>query len=249
MEEPLHAARFPSETGDYRVARDALLRAEIDLRRQTESVALMRRDLPLGGEVSDDYTFDAWDAAVGHARSIPISELFEDGKDTLFIYSFMFEPGPLGPIEVPCPVCTSIIDGIDGAVPHITQHINFAVAAKASIERFSAHARARGWRYARLLSSANTTYNTDYLAEGENEEQMATGTVFVRRDGKIHHFWSSELGWYRVSPARTRAMWTSCGRSGASSTARPPAEAPIGCPDSTTVPPTHRTRSRRRRAA
>jgi predicted dithiol-disulfide oxidoreductase (DUF899 family) len=111
----------------------------------------------------------------------------------LFIYSFMYKPGPLGPIEVPCPVCTSIIDGIDGGVPHITQQINFAVAAKAPIERFSAHARARGWRHARLLSSANTTYNTDYQAEAPDEEQMATGTVFVRRDGKIHHFWSSEL--------------------------------------------------------
>jgi predicted dithiol-disulfide oxidoreductase (DUF899 family) len=193
MNEPLHRVRFPGETDDYRQARDELLKAEVDLRRQVEAVAAERRELPLGGEVPDGYTFDEWDPTVGTARPVQLSELFEHGKDTLFIYSFMFKPGTLGPLEVPCPICTSIIDGVDGAVPHITQQINFAVVAKAPIERFSAHARARGWRHARLLSSANTTYNADYQAEAPDEEQFAMGTVFIRRDGKIQHFWSSEL--------------------------------------------------------
>lgn len=31
---------------------------------------------------------------------------------------------------------------------------------------------------------------------------MATGTVFVRRDGKIHHFWSSELGLVPSEPGQ-----------------------------------------------
>ena len=199
MAEPLHRVRFPAETDDYRRARDKLLTAEIDLRRQVEAIAAQRRELPLGGEAPDGYTFDEWDATAGTVRPVRLLELFEHGKDTLFIYSFMFKPGPLGPLEVPCPICTSIIDGIDGAVPHIAQQINFAVIAKAPIERFSAHARARGWRHARLLSSANTTYNADYQAEAPDEEQFAMGTVFVRRDGKIHHFWSSEL--WLVPPA------------------------------------------------
>lgn len=199
MAEPLHRVRFPAETDDYRQARDKLLTAEIALRRQVEAIAAQRRELPLGGEAPDGYTFDEWDATAGTVRPVRLLELFEHGKDTLFIYSFMFKPGPLGPLEVPCPICTSIIDGIDGAVPHIAQQINFAVIAKAPIERFSAHARARGWRHARLLSSANTTYNADYQAEAPDEEQFAMGTVFVRRDGKIHHFWSSEL--WLVPPA------------------------------------------------
>jgi predicted dithiol-disulfide oxidoreductase (DUF899 family) len=126
------------------------------------------------------------------ARPVRLSELFEDGKDTLFLYSFMFIPGEGGPLAEGCPSCTSIIDAIDGAVPHITEQINFAVVAKAPIERFRAHAQARGWRHARLLSSANNTYNKDYIAEGP-DGQMPIATVFARRDGKIHHFWSSEL--------------------------------------------------------
>lgn len=45
----LHEARFPGESDQYRKAREALLEAEIGLRRQLEAVAAQRRKLPLGG--------------------------------------------------------------------------------------------------------------------------------------------------------------------------------------------------------
>lgn len=190
----LHAVRFPGESDQYRQAREELLQAEIDLRRQIEAVAVQRRTLPLGGVVPEDYVFDEWDADTGAARTVRLSELFEDGKDTLFLYSHMFIPGREGlPLEEGCPSCTSIIDAVDGEVPHITQLINFAVVAKPPIEHFRAHAQARGWRHARLLSSANATYNRDYHAETPDGEQLPVATVFARRDGRIHHMWSSEL--------------------------------------------------------
>jgi predicted dithiol-disulfide oxidoreductase (DUF899 family) len=186
-------ARFPGESDEYRRARDDLLQAEIELRRQVEAVAAQRRRLPLGGEAPIDYTFTEWDDATSSTRPVRLSDLFADGKHTLFIYSFMFKPGESGPLEVACPLCTSIIDGIDGAVPHITQRINLAVVTKAPIERFRAHAHARGWRHPRLLSSAGTTFNADYRAEAADDDQFAMATVFSREDGKIHHRWSSEL--------------------------------------------------------
>jgi predicted dithiol-disulfide oxidoreductase (DUF899 family) len=190
----LHTTRFPGETDDYRRARDELLRAEIELRRQAEVLAAQRRTLPPGGQVPTDYVFDAWDAGTNAARPVRLSELFEDGKDALFLYSFMFIPGEAGePLEAGCPQCTSIIDAVDGEVPHIEQQINFAAVGKAPIERFRAHAQARGWRNVRLLSSANTTYNRDYHAETPDGSQLPMATVFVRRDGEIRHFWSSEL--------------------------------------------------------
>ena len=46
----LHDVRFPNESEEYRTARDRLLTEEIELRRKTEAVAAMRRELPLGGE-------------------------------------------------------------------------------------------------------------------------------------------------------------------------------------------------------
>ena len=74
----------------------------------------------------------------------------------------------------------------------LEQSISFAVAAKAPVEQFRAHADARGWRHARLLSSAKTTYNRDYHAEASDGSQLPMATVFTRRGGAIRHFWSSE---------------------------------------------------------
>jgi len=194
VKQSLHEVRFPGESDQYRRARDELLKAEIDLRRQIEVVAAQRRALPLGGVVARDYTFEEWDAGINAARPVRLSELFEAGKDTLFLYSHMFIRGKAGlPLEQGCPSCASIIGAIDGEVPDITQRINFAVVAKAPIERFRAHAQSRGWRNARLLSSAHNTYNRDYQAETPDGAQTPMATVFARRDGKIHHFWSSEL--------------------------------------------------------
>ena len=194
QQDSLHDVRFPGESNEYRHARNELLGAEVALRRQTEAVSAQRRTLPLGGDVPTDYAFDEWDAGADAARTVHLSELFGDGRDTLFLYSHMFIPGKAGlPLEEACPACTSIIDAVDGEVPHITQRLNFAVVAKAPIERFRAHADARGWRHARLLSSANSTYNADYQAEDVDGQQRPMATVFARRDGKIHHIWSSEL--------------------------------------------------------
>jgi predicted dithiol-disulfide oxidoreductase (DUF899 family) len=186
--ELLHKLRFPGESDEYRQARNELLTAEVELRRQIEAVAAKRRALPQGGEVPGDYAFDEWDAATDGKRQVRLSELFADGKDTLFLYSFMHAPG-----ETACPSCTSIIDGIDGELRHIAQRINFAVCAKAPIEQFRAHAQTRGWRDARLLSSFGNSYNRDYHSESPDGRQHPVATVFTRRDGTIRHFWTSEL--------------------------------------------------------
>ncbi len=179
--------RFPNESDEYRAARDALLQEEIELRRRTEAVAEQRRSLPIGGEVPTDYAFE------GAGGPVHLSELFDEGKDTLLLYNHMFIPGEQGlPLEGACPACTSIIDAVDAEAPHIVQRVNLAVVAKAPLEQFQEHARSRGWRNVRLLSSAATTYNADYHGESD-QGQNPIATVFVRRDGAIRHFWSSEL--------------------------------------------------------
>jgi predicted dithiol-disulfide oxidoreductase (DUF899 family) len=190
----LHDVAFPGESAEYRNARDELLQAELDLRRRIAETAAMRARLPLGGAVEQDYAFAQWDEAAGAARDVRLSELFRDGTDTLFLYSFMWVPESqdLG-FSGPCPSCTAIIDAIDGQVPHIEQRISFAVAAKAPIEDFRGHAARRGWRHARLLSATRSGYSLDYRSEEANGNQWPLATVFVRHDGRIHHFWSSEL--------------------------------------------------------
>lgn len=185
--------RFPGESTDYRRARNRLLKSEVELRRQIESVAAQRRNLPLGGEVPKDYVFDALAPGEKEIKKVRLSQLFQPGKDTLFLYNFMF-PESVDSMK-PCPSCTSIIDAVDGAALHVTQRINFVVVAKAPIDKFRTHARKRGWRNALLLSSANNSFNADYRAEGPDGQQFPLAHVFVRRGKKIRHFWSSEL-WF-----------------------------------------------------
>lgn len=53
-----HNKQFPNENDAYRKARNELLEAEINLRRQTETVAALRRRLPNGGKLKENYVFD-----------------------------------------------------------------------------------------------------------------------------------------------------------------------------------------------
>jgi predicted dithiol-disulfide oxidoreductase (DUF899 family) len=124
----------------------------------------------------------------GSVRTIKLSELF--GKhDTLVAYNFMYGPR----MDKACPMCTSLLDSLDGSAHHLREQVGLVVVAKSSIDRIRAFARERGWRHLRLASSAGNSYNRDYQGEGADGSQMPMLNVFVRRNGKIHHFWSSEM--------------------------------------------------------
>jgi predicted dithiol-disulfide oxidoreductase (DUF899 family) len=176
----------------YRAARDRLLAAEVALRRNLEDVAAARRALPIGGAVPQDYVFDEGAANLDDTQSVRqvrLSELFAKPESSLVVYSFMFGPN----MPKACPSCTSILDSLDRTAPHASQRINLVVVAKSPIARIRAHARDRGWRNLRLLSSANNTYNRDYYGEDEKGEQWPALNVFTRSDGRIHHTYCTEL--------------------------------------------------------
>jgi predicted dithiol-disulfide oxidoreductase (DUF899 family) len=179
--------KFPNESDAYRKARDELLRAEIALSDQTERVAEQRRKLPLGGRAKEDYVFE--ELAGGKPRPVKLSELFASGKDTLFLYGFMFGPNA----EHPCPMCTSFLDALDRQVDHISQRINVAVSARSPVQRIVDFAATRGWKKLRLISSSDNHYQADYFAEDASANQWPMANVFVRKDGAIHHFWGSEM--------------------------------------------------------
>ena len=73
------AIQFPGESREYRLARNQLLEAEIELRRTIERVAAQRRALPPGGAVADDYVFEE---AAGEGREVTFSQLFTPGRRT-----------------------------------------------------------------------------------------------------------------------------------------------------------------------
>ena len=179
---------FPNESKTYRKARDKLLKAEIGLRREVEAVAKLRRKLPLGGEVPEDFVFEEQADVIG-IRKIKLSQLFAPGKDTLILYSYMYSLS----MPNPCPMCTSIVDSLDGAAPHLGQRVNLAIVAKSPLPRIMTFARNRGWRNLRFLSSADNSYNRLYHGEDAEGHQWPMLNVFVKRGEKIHHTWGSEL--------------------------------------------------------
>ncbi len=174
--------QFQNESKAYRAARNDLLKAEIDLRRQIEKVAALRRSLPAGGELAEDYVFD------GEQGKVNLSQLFERG-DTLVAYSFMYGPK----MQRACPMCTAMLDGLNGNAQHIGQRTHLVVIAKSPLPRVVEFARSRGWANLKLLSSENNHYNRDYHGETTDGPQMPMLNVFVKRDGKIRHFYGTEL--------------------------------------------------------
>jgi predicted dithiol-disulfide oxidoreductase (DUF899 family) len=191
MSTPRHNVRFPGESPSYRAARNKLLDAEIEMRRAIETAAALRRTLPMGGETSENYSFQEMVGPPGNEkpRTVRISELFARGMNSLILYSFMYGPE----MPRPCPLCTSIIDGLDGEAPHVVQRVNLAIVAKSPIKRIREFAAERGWRNVRLLSSEGTTYNRDYQGENSAGNQMPALNVFVRRGEKIYHTYCTEL--------------------------------------------------------
>lgn len=177
-----NAVRFPGESAAYRKARTELLAEEIDLRRRIEHVAEMRRALPPGGVVPEDYLFQGADGPV------KLSELF-GAHPTLITYNWMFGVQR----ERPCPMCTSLLSAYDGEMPDILQRVAFAVIATSPIERMTAFARERSWRYLPLYSSAGNHFNRDYAGEKPDGGDNPAFNVFRRDGGEIRHFWAAEM--------------------------------------------------------
>src|SRR5258708_7352041 len=101
---------LPNESEEYLTKRDEHRLAEIELMRQRERVAELRRRLPQGA-VIQDYAFeegpanlDAGDTPIRTAR---LSELFSAPNRSLVVYHFMYGKKNTSP----CPMCTLIIDG------------------------------------------------------------------------------------------------------------------------------------------
>lgn len=183
--------KFPNESKTYRAARNKLLTAKKALRKKVEGVAALRRKLPAGSVVLQDYVFESDSGATR------MSELFVRG-DTLVAYSFMYGPKA----ENPCPMCSSMLDALDGNARHIAERTNLVVIAKSPIARITAFARRRGWPKLRFLSSAQNSYNADYHGEDDKGAQWPMMNVFVRRKGTIRHFWGSEMLAARSEPGQ-----------------------------------------------
>ncbi len=188
----LHDKQLPNESAEYRSARNELLAEEQALRKQLEHIAGLRRQLPLGGKLKEDYEFEEIDLADGGTRPIRFSALFGDKTD-LLVYSYMYGPD----WEHPCPSCTSVIDAINSASRHVRQQVELVVIGKAAPAQLYDIAIERNWQDLRLLSSEKNDYARDYHSQpgATSESLMPVMNAFQKEVDSIHHFWASELLW------------------------------------------------------
>jgi len=180
--------RYPNESSQYREARNALLEDERALVEKVKSLAAKRRGLPIGGRLQEEYEFEwANDGKVG--KKVSFSALFGN-RSTLLLYSFMYGPG----WDNPCPSCTSLVDGFDRSSYQVSQNAAFVAIAKAPADKINAWAKQREWSQIDLVSGHGCRYQADYRCQGDSDDQQwPVMHVFKKVDGKVFHFWGTEL--------------------------------------------------------
>jgi predicted dithiol-disulfide oxidoreductase (DUF899 family) len=181
---------LPNESPEYLSKREELRLAEIELMRQRERVAELRRSLPQGATIQD-YEFLEGPASLADGdepvETVRLSELFTAPDRSLVIYHLMYGKEQTNP----CPMCTAWLDGYNGIAPHLAQNVDLAIVAAADLPALRAFARKRGWDKLRLLSAGESTFKYDLGSEDREGHQDSTISVFTRdSDGTIRHFYS-----------------------------------------------------------
>src|SRR5713226_2558187 len=180
-----------NESAEYLSKREELRHAEIELSKQRERVAELRRGLPKGATIQD-YEFregpTSLDEGDEPVRRVHLSELFTVPDRSLVIYHFMFGKKQTNP----CPMCTAWIDSFNGVAHHVAQNVDLVIVAAADTATLRAHARKRGWDKLRLLSAGHSTFKYDLGSEDREGHQDSTVSVFTRdSDGTLRHFYSA----------------------------------------------------------
>ncbi|HTB97702.1 MAG TPA: DUF899 family protein [Terracidiphilus sp.] len=182
-------AHYPNESAGYRAARNALLAEEIELRRHVERVAAQRRALPLGGQISQDPEL------ISESGPTSLSRLFGD-KQSLMVYSMMYGPQR----KTPCPSCTSFLSAWNGIAFNLRERIAIAVTARSPIQRLIDYKHQRGFSYLPFFSDPSGDYTRAYVSP--DDADVPGFSLFARRDGIVHHFYSGEMSGAMADPGQ-----------------------------------------------
>ena len=182
-------AHFPNENSEYRRARNSLLAEEIELRRHIESVAKLRRALPPGGVVPEDYVFD------GPSGPVRMSQLFGT-HDTLVLYSMMFGPQR----EQACPMCTAMLTSWNGTARNLRERVALAITARSPIERLLDFKKERAWQNLQIYSDSKGDYTRAYVDAADGD--VPGLSIFTRDGATIRHFWSGEMSGEMADPGQ-----------------------------------------------
>jgi predicted dithiol-disulfide oxidoreductase (DUF899 family) len=159
---------------EWLAARLDLLKAEKELTRRSDEVALKRLQLPWV-RIEKGYKFDTDEG------SASLADLFK-GRSQLLVYHFMFGVD----YKAGCPNCSAIADGFNGNVVHLQNHdVSFYAISRAPLEKLQAYKRRLGWTFP-WASSLGGDFNSDLNVSFSEEQQ---------REGGIEYNYRREPAW------------------------------------------------------
>ena len=135
---------------EWLAARLELLEAEKEMTRRSDELARQRQALPWV-RVDKEYRFETDEGAAA------LADLFR-GRSQLLVYHFMFGPD----YTAGCPTCSTIADGFDGFVVHLTNHdVTLCAVSRAPLAKLQAYKRRMGWSFP-WASSFGSDFNYDF---------------------------------------------------------------------------------------
>jgi predicted dithiol-disulfide oxidoreductase (DUF899 family) len=149
---------------EWLAARLELLKAEKEVTRRSDELALRRQQLPWV-PIDKEYRFRTDEG------SASLADLFR-GRTQLLVYHFMFGPD----YTAGCPACSAIADGFNGSVVHLANHdVMLWAVSRAPLEKLQAYKRRMGWQFP-WASSFGSDFNFDFSVQF-TEEQQRSGDI------------------------------------------------------------------------
>ena len=154
-------------------ARLELLKAEKELTRRSDEVALQRQQLPWVA-INKGYRFDTDEGGAS------LADLFR-GRSQLLVYHFMFGPD----YTAGCPSCSMIADGFNGFAIHLANHdVTLMAVSRAPLAKLQAYKRRMGWKFP-WASSFGGDFNFDFSVGFTEEQQSKEGIQYNYRREKV----------------------------------------------------------------
>jgi predicted dithiol-disulfide oxidoreductase (DUF899 family) len=188
---------------EWQAARKELAHLEAEQAERNEEIKSKRLDLPWV-RVEKEYEFDTEDGRNS------LAELFA-GRSQLLAYNIMFGPDyTLGA----CPGCTSLADGLDGALAHLNHRdVTLLCFSRAPIDRLTAYKQRMGWQFP-YVSTSNTDFAFDFrlaLTE-EQADQISEIKDMIDNPPEWLRFWSTQIGAELKDGVRENPGWIAFAR-------------------------------------
>lgn len=188
---------------EWLAAREELAKLEGEQAQRADEIKQKRLDLPWV-QIEKQYEFDTQDGRK------TLAELFE-GRSQLLAYNAMFGPDyTLGA----CPGCTSLADGLDGALVHLHHRdVTLICFSRAPIDRLTAYKKRMGWQFPYV-----STYNTDFAFDfglaltEEQAEHIPPLKEMIDNPPEFLQFWSTQIGAELKDGLRENPTWIAFAR-------------------------------------